>query len=288
MKCKMRRFLVCMLVLAFIATCVGCDGGKAPISETTTEISTETTTEETTTKETTTETTTVETTKEETTTEETTEETTLIGTGKVIVLDAGHQAKVNSEKEPIGPGAKETKKKVSSGTAGKYSKMNEYELNLILAKKVQALLEERGYEVIMVRTTHDVNIPNSERAAMANDANADACVRIHADGSEDTSMHGCMTICQTKNNPWNADLYEESYALSKAILDELSTATGARANKVWETDTMSGINWCTVPVTIVEVGYMSNPEEDAKLGTEEYQDKIAEGIANGIDVFCAN
>ena len=214
-----------------------------------------------------------------------TEEITSEKNGYLVVIDAGHQQKGNSEKEPIGPGASEVKAKVSSGTTGVATGLPEYQLNLKVALLLEEILIERGYDVLQVRTTHEVNISNSERAAVANKAGADAFIRIHANGSENASVNGVMTLCQTPSNPYNGQVYGESRRLSDCVLDAFAEKTGAKKQRVWETDTMSGINWAMVPTTIVEMGYMSNAEEDQKMADEGYQKLMAEGMADGIDRY---
>ena len=113
---------------------------------------------------------------------------------KTIVIDPGHQTRGDSTKEPIGPGATETKAKVTTGATGVSTKQKESELALKVALLLEKALKEEGYNVIMTRTTNNVNISNKERAMIANNADADAFLRIHADSYSDSNVNRNINI----------------------------------------------------------------------------------------------
>ena len=207
----------------------------------------------------------------------------------VIAIDPGHQGKLNLEQEPIGPGAKETKAKVTAGATGVSSGSTEAELVLAIGLKLQKALEEAGYEVVMTRTSQDVDLSNKDRAEIANEAEADAFIRLHLNSVNDQSVRGALTVAPSKKNPYlDEDTITESRSLSKIILKEFCKETKLRNRGVTYSDTMSGINWCEVPVCIIEMGFLSNPDEDKLLNKEDFQDQCVVGMVKGIDRYMAS
>ncbi len=213
----------------------------------------------------------------------------MTGAGHVVGIDPGHQGPHvdMSATEPNGPGSAEMKAKATSGTSGAYSGLGEYQLNLDVSLKLQEVLEERGYRVVMTRTDNDTAISNAERALLAAEEGAEVYVRIHANGSDDHGVQGALSMCPSQDNPYVSELYSESMRLSESLLDAYCAATGFEDRGVQYTDTMTGINWSRVPVTILEMGFMTNEHDDLAMADDEFQQTMAEGIADGIDAYFA-
>lgn len=206
---------------------------------------------------------------------------------KVIGIDPGHQGSWvdMSATEPDGPGSTNMKAKSSTGTQGSYTGLNEYELNLDVSLKLKKVLEDRGYQVVMTRTDNDTAISNAERAQLAAEQGADIYVRIHANGDDTHTASGALTMCPTQNNPYVGHLYEESNRLSQCILDAYCAATGFANKGIQYVDNMTGINWSEVPVTIVEMGFMTYESDDRQMADSAFQETMAQGIADGIDDY---
>lgn len=207
--------------------------------------------------------------------------------GRKVAVDPGHQGyNVDmSGQEPLGPGSSEMKTKSSTGTAGKFTGVPEYELNLNISKQLRDELEQRGYEVMLTREDNDAAISNRERALLAADFGADIYVRIHANGSEDTSVSGAFTMVPSADNPYVGSLHDQSYALGEAVINAYSTACGIANKGVQLYDNMTGINWSSVPVIILEMGFMTNESDDTNMEDPNFQKLMVQGIANGIDDY---
>lgn len=204
----------------------------------------------------------------------------------VVAIDAGHQARGNSQLEPIGPGASTQKPKVAGGATGTATRIPEYQTTLNVSLKLRDVLQSRGYKVVMIRTTNDVNISNRERAEIANNAGAGAFIRLHCDGIGNSGVTGASVQEPANGNPYmSAGNVSASQSLGRTVLNHYCSTTGIRNRGMAARNDLSGINWCKTPVCLLEMGFISNGDEDRKLNNSDFQQKIAEGIANGIDAY---
>ena len=203
---------------------------------------------------------------------------------KVIGIDAGHQSRADLSTEPNGPGSSVKKIKVSGGTRGTTTGIYEYQLTLAIAKKMKAKLIDRGYEVVMTRTKHDVKISNKERALKLN-KDCDIAVRLHADGASGTAAHGASALYPGTTNPYVSKLSAPSKKLSEKVLAAYCKNTGISSRGLYVRNDLTGTNWSTIPVTLIEMGFMTNPSDDRYMASETGREKMAEGICSGIDDY---
>lgn len=201
-----------------------------------------------------------------------------------ICIDPGHQQKGDPKLEPVAPGSYEQKARVSSGATGIATKKPEYILNLEASLILKEILEKNGYNVIMTRQTHGVNISNSERATFANNNNANLVVRIHADSLNDSSKTGASILIPAKEGKYTKNIYEVSNNYALCVKESMQN-NNIKINGIFERDDLSGFNWSKVPVILVEMGFLSNYNEDLMMSDLQYQKKLMGSIVEGIQEY---
>jgi len=199
----------------------------------------------------------------------------------VVAIEAGHQQKPNLELEPVGPGSKRLKEKVAAGVTGVASGQPEYAQALAISLKLRDALVAKGIKVVMVRTANNVDIPNSERARIANRAKADLVVRVHLNADVDAGVHG-IGAAYPSGNAWVEPIEARSRSAALKVLASVTAATKAPSRGAAPRSDMAGFNYSTRPSILVECGFVSNPDEDRLVTTAAYQQRLADGMAAGI------
>lgn len=198
--------------------------------------------------------------------------------GITVGVNAGHQRYGDYRKDPIYPGAKKKRYKVGVGTSGRWSHKAEYEINLRVALKLRAALEKEGATVVMIRETNNVNISNVKRSRIMNEAGCDIALNLHCNSVAGNSKANGLRLYTVSVGKTKA----ESYAIAKVLAPAYCESTGAKNGGITRSRGYISLNYSTVPAILVEMGYMSNKHDDLLLATDEYQQKIADGITEGL------
>lgn len=156
--------------------------------------------------------------------------------------------------------------------------VEEKEINRIIASLVADKLANLGYTVMLAREG-DEYIDKAERVEAANLNNALLYVSIHQNSCEDGSVAGIETWYD------GSDTTRDSRRLAQLIQQETIKYTGAVDRGLISESDLCVTCKSTMPACLIETGFLSNTEEREKLNTEAYREQIAEGIANGIDLY---
>jgi N-acetylmuramoyl-L-alanine amidase len=199
----------------------------------------------------------------------------------LICIDPGHGTPpaVGAQREPIGPGSSVLKVKDGGGAPG------EATVVLAIARRTRALLLGRGYRVAMTRsgpTFRYGNGGNVARAQFCNRRGAALMLRIHADGSADSSRRGVATLYPAFRRGWTDDVFGPSRRAARLVQRALARATRAPDLGTVARSDLTGFNWADVPAILVETGFLSNPAERRLLHSPAYQQRIARSLAAGV------
>jgi N-acetylmuramoyl-L-alanine amidase len=199
----------------------------------------------------------------------------------LICLDPGHNTApaVGRQTEPIGPGSAVRKIKDGGGAAG------EAAVALAIAQRTRALLRAAGYRVGMTRGARPYAGGNIARARFCNVRHAALMIRIHADGSSNTTIHGVQTLYPALRRGWTDDIYADSLRAARLVQTGVVRATGAVSLGLTPRSDLTGFNWADVPAILVETGFMTNPVERARLQSPSYQLRVARGLVAGAAAF---
>lgn len=177
----------------------------------------------------------------------------------LIVVDAGHGGEDSG-----------------CGGDGVYEK----DINLQIALLVKDRLEEKGFQVMMPRET-DEYLAKEERVELANSYQADAYISIHQNTYEGSDK----SVCGIETWYDGADETRDSGRLAKLVHQETIKSTGAAERVLWDISDLCVTNRTLMPACLIETGFLTNGEECRRLSSPEYQEKVAEGIAEGIALY---
>jgi N-acetylmuramoyl-L-alanine amidase len=199
----------------------------------------------------------------------------------LICVDPGHGTvpAIGRQTEPIGPGSSKRKIKDGGGAPG------EAPVALAIAQRTRAILQRDGYRVAMTRTAPGYAGGNIARARFCNVRHAALMVRIHADGSTDTSLRGVSTLVPALRRGWTDDIHARSARATRRVQAAVVKHTGARNIGILQRSDLTGFNWADVPAILVECGFMTNPTESRLLRSPAYQLKVARGLVAGVEAF---
>jgi N-acetylmuramoyl-L-alanine amidase len=202
-------------------------------------------------------------------------------TAALICLDPGHNTApaVGRQTEPIGPGSSVRKIKDGGGAPG------EAAVAYAIALRTRALLRAAGYRVAMTRGTRPYTGGNIARARFCNVRHAALMIRIHADGSSNTTLHGVQMLYPALRHGWTDDIYGASLRAARVVQSAVIRSTGAANLGLTPRSDLTGFNWANVPAILIETGFMTNPVERSRLQSASYQLRIARGLVAGTEAF---
>lgn len=185
-----------------------------------------------------------------------------INTNKTIVIDAGHGG--------TDPGAVSV-----NGT-------KEKDINFKISLKLESYLKSLGYNVLMTRTG-DQKPSIYERANFANAANADLFVSIHSNSHTNRDIKGLQVLyCPQYDSKVKT---VDQYPFAKSIFDAVLASTGAEDKGIIKRNDLPVVRDTKMPAVLVEVGFLSNAEEEILITNDGYQNKVVEGIVRGIQNY---